>query len=410
VSASQEISSPDIAIIGGGIAGLGLALNLHKRGIPSRVYEAAPELRELGVGITLLPHAMRELAALGLDAEMAEQAVEMRESGFFNRFGQLLYTEKRGAAAGYPYPELGILRGKLHMILYRAARARLGADGILTGHQCTGVEQTGRGVRVFFRGCDPIECAIAIGCDGVNSALRRQFYPGEQMAFGGINSWRGVTRMKPILTGHSYMRIGSIQGGKMVLYPITDLGGGQQLINWVVNIQSDRPEKNDWNKPGRVEDFIGYFKDWRFDWLDVPQMIERAELLLEYPMVDKDPVDAWSFGGVTLAGDAAHPMYPRGSNGAAQALIDARVLAEQIAEKGAAQAALKAYEDLRRPATSRIVLANRANPPDVINIKVAELTGDRPFDDLGRFITQDELRALSEDYKRIAGFARADVR
>jgi 2-polyprenyl-6-methoxyphenol hydroxylase-like FAD-dependent oxidoreductase len=215
--------------------------------------------------------------------------------------------------------------------------------------------------------------------------------------------------MKPILGGHSYMRIGSIQGGKMVLYPIADLGGGQQLINWVVNIQSDKPEKNDWNKPGRLEDFFDHFKDWRFDWLDVPEMIRNAELLLEYPMVDKDPVDAWSFGRVTLAGDAAHPMYPRGSNGAAQALIDARVLAEKLGDGGDRQAALKAYEAIRRPATSKIVLANRAHPPDVINIKVAELTGDRPFDDLGRFISQDELRALSDRYKAVAGFARADV-
>jgi 2-polyprenyl-6-methoxyphenol hydroxylase-like FAD-dependent oxidoreductase len=406
----EKIGPQEIAIVGGGIAGLGLALNLHRRGIAARVYEAAPELKELGVGITLLPHAMRELAALGLDGEISQAAIEMRESCFFNRFGQLLYTEKRGREAGYPYPELGILRGKLHMILYRAALARLGADKILTGYPCTGAEQAEGRVRLFFRGRDPVDCEIAIGCDGVNSALRRQFYPEETMAFGGINSWRGVTRMEPILSGHSYMRIGSIQGGKMVLYPISDLGGGMQLVNWVVNIQSGKPEKNDWNKPGRIEDFIGYFKDWRFGWLDVPAMIGRAEVLLEYPMVDKDPVAAWSFGCVTLAGDAAHPMYPRGSNGAAQALIDARVLAEKLAEAGGGPAALKAYEAIRRPATSRIVLANRANPPDVINIKVAELTGDKPFDRLDRFITQDALRALSEDYKRIAGFARADVR
>jgi len=402
-------ASEEIAIVGGGIAGLGLALNLHKRGIPSRIYEAAPELKELGVGITLLPHAMRELAALGLDGEMIAAAVAMRESCFFNRFGQLLYQEKRGREAGYPYPELGIPRGKLHMILYRAAIGRLGADRIVTGHQCLGIEQEGRRVRLRFRDRAPVECAIAIGCDGVNSAVRRQFYPREDMAFGGINSWRGVTRMKPILTGHSYMRIGSIHGGKMVLYPIAEFSDGGQLVNWVVNIRSDKPEKNDWNKPGRTEDFIDHFMDWRFDWLDVPQMIRHAEVLLEYPMVDKDPVDSWSFGGVTLAGDAAHPMYPRGSNGAAQALIDARVLAEKLAEAGDRRATLKAYEAIRRPATSKIVLANRANPPDFINIKVAELTGDKPFDDLGRFISQDELRNLSEQYKRIAGFARADV-
>jgi 2-polyprenyl-6-methoxyphenol hydroxylase-like FAD-dependent oxidoreductase len=406
------LRQPSVAIVGGGIAGLGLALNLHRRGIGCRVYEAAPVLKELGVGITLLPHAMRELAALGLADALVADAVEMRESCFFNRFGQLIYREDRGRAAGYPQPELGINRGRLHMILYRAALARLPTGSIVTDRQAIGVGEERDRVVLRLRQSsgaplDPVPADLVVGCDGVNSAIRRQFYPDEQLAFGGINSWRGVTRMKPILTGHSYMRIGSINGGKLVLYPISEDADGTQLINWVVNVKSDRPEKNDWNKPGRLEDFFPLFADWRFDWLDVPAMLRNAELLLEYPMVDKDPIAAWSFGRVTLAGDAAHPMYPRGSNGAAQALIDVRVLADHLASTGDPLAVLAAYENERRPATSRIVETNRANPPDVINIKVAELTGDMPFARLDDFISQAELKALSDGYKRVAGFARA---
>ncbi len=402
----------DVAIIGGGIAGLALALHLQRRGIPCRIYEAVPELKELGVGITLLPHAMRELDALGVVPALAVQSVEIRESRFFNRFGQPIYAEPRGRAAGYAQAELGILRGRLHMALYRAVLGTLGADAIATDHACVGVASDGDGASVHFRrtstgaASDPVRAAVVVGCDGAHSVVRRQFYPGEATAFAGINSWRGVTRMAPVFDGHTYMRIGSIHGGKIVLYPIADLADGRQLVNWVVNIQSDTRAMNDWNKPGRREDFAAHFSDWHFNWLDVPAMIEAAELLLEYPMCDKDPVEHWSFGCVTLAGDAAHPMYPRGSNGAAQALIDVRVLAECLAASPAPADALREYERRRLPPTGEIVRTNRSQPPDFINIKVAQLTGDRPFVNLDDFITQAELRALSDRYKRVAGFAR----
>ncbi|MGH6975469.1 MAG: FAD-dependent monooxygenase, partial [Stellaceae bacterium] len=204
----------------------------------------------------------------------------------------------------------------------------------------------------------------------------------------------------------TYMRIGSIRTGKLVVYPIVDKidGHGNQLINWMAEIQGDRPTVNDWNKPGRLADFFPLYRDWTFDWLDVAALLRNAETTLEYPMVDKDPVGRWTFGRVTLAGDAAHPMYPRGSNGAAQALIDVRTLAELLAA-GDPVAALNAYEVARLEPTARIVRTNREHPPDFINIRVEELTGDRPFDNLDDFITQDELRALSENYRRIAGFA-----
>jgi 2-polyprenyl-6-methoxyphenol hydroxylase-like FAD-dependent oxidoreductase len=407
----------DIAIVGGGICGLSLALNLHQRGIGCRVYERAPEIKELGVGITLLPHAMREFGALGLGDALLAAGIENVESCFFNRFGQLIYKETRGKLAGYEHPEVSIHRGRLHTILYQAALARLGADRIRTDHDCVAIDQNERGATVFFkeftsgRTRPPVHADIVIACDGINSAVRKAFYPDDKVAFSGINTWRGVTRRKPILTGRSYIRIGSILTGKLVVYPIIDDvdGEGNQLINWMAEIKRDTRDQNDWNKPGDLADFFGIYKDWRFDWLDVAEMIRSADQILEYPMVDKDPVERWTFGRVTLAGDAAHPMYPRGSNGAAQAAIDAATLAELLATGNDPRAALKAYEKARVPVTARIVRTNREHPPDFINIKVEELVGDRPFQNLDDHITQAELQALSENYKRIAGFSVDDV-
>ncbi|HEX4112881.1 MAG TPA: FAD-dependent monooxygenase [Stellaceae bacterium] len=204
------------------------------------------------------------------------------------------------------------------------------------------------------------------------------------------------------------MRVGSIKTGKMVIYPIVDNvdGDGNQLINWMAEIEQPKlNKKNDWNETGNADDFIGIYRDWIFDWLDVAGMIRDATMILEYPMVDKDPIPQWVFGRVALAGDAAHPMYPRGSNGAAQGAIDARTLADCLVENDDVPAALKAYEEARLRAANKVVLANRSTPPDFINIKVEELVGDRPFDDLDKYISQDELRALSDNYKKVAGFA-----
>lgn len=403
---------PRVAVVGGGIAGLSLALNLHQRGMACDVYESVPEVRELGVGITLLPHAMRELAALGLQPALEAVGIENLESVFFNRFGQFIYREPRGRHAGYAVPEVGIHRGKLHRILFDAALQRLGDERIHTAHRCTHVTQDANGATVHFTDAqgvarEPVQADIVVACDGIHSAARRQFHPQDKLAFAGINTWRGVTRHKPILGGKSYLRVGSIKTGKMVIYPIVDNvdGQGNQLINWMAEIQRPGDAMNDWNQGGQVDDFVGIFEDWRFDWLDVPALIRGAEQVLEYPMVDKDPLDQWTFGRVTLMGDAAHPMYPRGSNGSAQALIDARTLATELARQPDAQAALQSYEDQRREATSRVVQTNRNVPPDFINIKVDELSGDQPFRHIDDLISQAELREISDSYKKIAGFS-----
>jgi 5-methylphenazine-1-carboxylate 1-monooxygenase len=414
----KDSIQPKIAVIGGGIAGLGFALSLHQRGIACDVYESVPEVRELGVGITLLPHGMRELAALGLQAELEAVGIENLESVFFNRFGQYIYREPRGRHAGYPLPEVGIHRGKLHRILFDAALKRLGPNSIHTNHRCVGVTQDAAGATVnFVQSSDgaalpSVQADVVVACDGIHSAVRRQFYPDEKLAFAGINTWRGVTRHKPILTGKSYIRVGSIKTGKMVIYPIVDNidDQGNQLINWMAEIEGDSRDMNDWNTGGKVDDFISIFKDWQFDWLDVPALIRNADQVLQYPMVDKDPIPQWTFGRITLMGDAAHPMYPRGSNGSAQALIDARTLATELAKQLAttqcdAVAALQSYEAQRREVTARIVQTNRSVPPDFINIKVDELAGDKPFRHIDDLISQDELRAISEGYKQVAGFS-----
>jgi len=403
--------------VGGGIGGLVLALALHQRGIPCRVYEGAPEVRELGVGITLLPHAMRELTALGLGEALARQGIENHDSCFFNRFGQLIYSEPRGRGAGYPVPEVGIHRGRVHLTLWRAAVERLGAARVLADHQCLGLDQGDHGVTLHFRSAATgaarasVAADLAIACDGVNSVVRRHFYPGEELCFAGINTWRGVTRAKPFLTGRSYVRVGSIQNGNLVIYPIADEADaeGHQLINWTAQVAQPGYERNDWNKPGRIEDFLPIYAGWAFDWLDVPDLLRRSDVIFEYPMVDRDPVDRWTFGRVTLLGDAAHPMYPRGSNGAAQAILDARALADRLAAGGDPAAALRAYEAARSGATARVVRTNREHPPDYLIRRVEELVGDVPFDDLDRYITRAELRRLSDDYKRVAGFALEDV-
>lgn len=304
------------------------------------------------------------------------------------------------------------------MILFAAAREEIGSENIATNHHCTGVEQDDHGVTVFFqefstgRQLEPVRGDIAVACDGINSAVRRRFYPDEKVAFSGINTWRGVTRHRPILTGRSYMRVGSIETGKIVIYPIVDRVDDQshQLINWMAEIRQSGEPMNDWNKPGRLEDLLPIYKDWRFDWLDVAQMISGADQILEYPMVDKDPVERWTFGRVTLMGDAAHPMYPRGSNGAAQAAIDARTLAELLSRNQDPLAALAEYEKTRLEATANIVRMNRQYPPDYINIRVDELTGGQPFGNIDDVISQEELRKISDDYKRIAGFSLESLR
>jgi 2-polyprenyl-6-methoxyphenol hydroxylase-like FAD-dependent oxidoreductase len=408
----------DIIIVGGGIGGLTLGLALHEANIPCRIFESAPEIKAVGVGINLLPHATRELAALGLEEALAKVAIETADATFFNRFGQLIYQEPLGRAAGYDHPQFSIHRGDLQIVLLQAFRARAGDDRIVTRHHCLGVEQDDNGVSVTFSdrpngsAFSTIRGRAAIACDGVNSAIRKQLFPNEgEPRYSGVNMWRGVTRWKPMLSGASMVRAGWLSHGKMVIYPIRSPGNdGLQLINWVAEIETPNYRKRDWNREGALEDFIGPFADWHFDWLDVPAFLRAADSVLEFPMVDQDPLPRWSFGRITLLGDAAHPMVPRGSNGAGQAILDARALTGALLQSADPVAALASYETQRLEATTRIVLTNRTNPPDAILREVFERTHDRPFGRIDEVISRDELVALSEGYKRIAGYSKDALR
>ena len=404
----------EVTIVGGGIGGLTLALMLHEAGIASRVYEAAPELKALGVGVNLLPHATRELCRLGLEQPLAAVAITTRESGFYNRFGQYIYSEPTGRHAGYDWPQFSIHRGDLHQVLLEAFRQRVGADRLHLGWRCTGFAQDQGGVDLSFAGQPPVRAEIAVSCEGIHSAIRKQLYPDEgPPRYSGINMWRGVTRAKPFLTGASMVRIGWLKPAKVLVYPIRDAidAAGRQLINWVVDIETPqyKPQR-DWNRRGRLEDFMHAVRDWHFDWLDVPALFEAADMILEYPMVDQDPLERWTFGRLTLLGDAAHPMYPRGANGAAQSILDCRTLADCLKNERDPQVALGQYERARLPATAKVVLTNRQNPPDAILREVFLRTGDRPFRSIGDVISREELAGMSESYHRISGSDQASVR
>jgi 2-polyprenyl-6-methoxyphenol hydroxylase-like FAD-dependent oxidoreductase len=397
----------DVLIIGAGVGGLTLALELHKRKISCRVLESAPEIKPLGVGINLLPHATKALGALGLVPELARLAVETQEAAFFNRFGQLIYREPLGRRAGYEWPQLSIHRGDLQAVLLDAVRNRLGAERLQLGFHCTGFSQDEKGVAASFRERGALRGRALVACDGIHSVVRQQLYPKEgEPRYSGINMWRGVTRWKPVLSGATMTRAGWLKGGKLVHYPIRNSvdAAGRQLVNWLWEIETPSYKRWDWNRPARVEDFIDGANDWRFEWLDVPAFFRAADVVLEYPMVDKDPLPAWTFGCVTLLGDAAHPMYPRGSNGAGQAILDAQVLADCLQREGTVASALKAYEAARLVPTGNVVLENRRNPPDAILREVYERSGDRPFERIDALISAEELRALSDGYKQVAGY------
>jgi 5-methylphenazine-1-carboxylate 1-monooxygenase len=412
----------DIIIVGAGIGGLTLGLALHQAGVPCRIYESVPDIKAIGVGINLLPHATKELAALGLEDELSRVAIETRDATFFNRFGQLIYQEPLGRAAGYDHPQFSVHRGDLQMVLLEAFRARAGAGRLITNRHCAGVAQDETGVTVTFSdgpgGANrfAVRGRAAIACDGINSAIRKQFFPDEgEPRYSGVNMWRGVTRWKPMLSGASMVRAGWLSHGKMVIYPIRAADDdGRQLINWVAEIETPNYRKRDWNRAGTLDDFIGAFADWHFDWLDVPAFIRAADSVLEFPMVDQDPLPRWSFGRVTLLGDAAHPMVPRGSNGAGQAILDARALTSALTaallENTDPAAAFAVYEKQRLEATTRIVLTNRSNPPDAILREVFQRTHDQPFAAIDDVISRDELVALSEGYKRIAGYSKDALR
>lgn len=399
-----------VLIVGAGIGGLTTALSLHAAGVEALVVDAAQRLRPLGVGINLLPHAVRELDELGLGDELAETGIPTAETVHFDRYGGRIWAEPRGRALGYRWPQYSIHRGELQMILLEAVFARLGESAVRTGTVFEGFEQDGERVRARLLDrasgtADTVTADVLVGADGLHSAVRAQLNPGEKAPlWNGIRMWRGITEGEPFLTGRTLAIAGSNAASKMVVYPISRQAErrGRALLNWVaeVRIADDRLEHPaDWNRKGRLEDVLPHFADWKFDWLDVPAMLSGSDEILEYPMVDRDPLDRWTSGRVTLLGDAAHPMYPIGSNGGSQAVLDARVLAHELARAPEPAEGLLAYERERRETVNAIVLACRDMPADRILQAVSE-RAPHGFDSIEDVLTPSELETISGAYRK----------
>ena len=406
---------PPVLIAGAGPGGLTLALALHQHGIPVQLYESVPQLRPLGVGINLLPHAVRILHALGLAKDLAALGIPTVELRYYTRHGQMIWAEPRGLAAGYDFPQYSIHRGMLQQFLFEAVRARLGDAHVHLGMALESWQETTNGIRAQFRARSGMahtaigSCLIA--ADGIHSVARKILWPEEgPPIFSGRILWRAVSEAVPFLGGRTMIMAGH-QSQKFVCYPISYAHEqrGVALLNWVAELSPEgTPPPQDWNRAVPKQRFAEHFASWKFDWLDIPAIIEDASAVYEYPLVDRDPLPRWSHGRVTLLGDAAHPMYPIGSNGASQAMLDAACLAEQLSNIPDADNALAAYDQIRRPATSEIVLLNRANGPEQV-MQLAEERAPDGFDDIHSVIPRAELESIAAHYKQAAGFSIRDV-
>jgi 2-polyprenyl-6-methoxyphenol hydroxylase-like FAD-dependent oxidoreductase len=404
-----------VLVAGAGIAGLSLALTCHQIGVPVRVFESVADLQPLGVGINLQPNAVRELFDLGLEDELPKVGVSTKEWALAGRNGRDVWSEPRGLDAGYHWPQYSVHRGELQMMLYRQVVERLGPDSVLTGHRVIGYEHTRSGVRVTLErrggaGTTTVEGAVLVAGDGLHSAVRQQMHPDQgPPRWGGAVMWRGTSYGPPIRTGASFVLAGTLPQ-RFVHYPIsaTDPETGLQLQNWIAELTFDtsgRSIDSSWNKEVPLDTFLAEFEDWNFDWLDVPSFVRRAGRAWEFPMVDRDPVDRWVDGRVALCGDAAHVMYPVGSNGASQAIVDVRVLGAKFLEHGVGAEALAAYEDDLLEDLSALVLRNRGAGPIALLGVVDERCGGE-FDDIDEVIPRHERESFMDRYKAAAGFAR----
>ncbi|NEX62245.1 flavin-dependent oxidoreductase [Noviherbaspirillum galbum] len=406
-----------VVIAGAGIGGLTLGLMLHEKGIDVEIHEAVGEIKPLGVGINLLPHASKQLCDLGLEECLAEKGIETSTLAYFNKFGQEIWREPRGRAAGYDYPQFSIHRGELQMTLLEKARERLGADRIHAGHAFLSFRQEAdKVVSTFSNRADntefEVESDVLVGADGIHSAVRRFLYPtGDEPRFSGRMLWRAVTRAEPYMDGRSMFMAGH-QDQKFVCYPISESlrRQGASLINWIAELRVPHGElpKSDWNRKVDKSVFAGPFASWKWDWIDIPAVIDAAEVVYEFPLVDRDPLPRWTYERVTLLGDAAHPMYPIGSNGSAQAILDARYLADCLSSDPNTSYALREYEAERLPRTAGIVLRNRMNGPEQV-MQLAEERAPNGFRNIDDVIPREQLEAISLRYKRLAGFDKDSV-
>ncbi len=412
-----------VLIVGGGIGGLSTALTLHQLGISCAVYEAVSELKPLGVGINLQTYSVRELFNLGLEETLLDAGISAEGMAYFTRRGQHLLTDKIGSAAGFDWPQLHMHRGAFQMILAREVQRRLGPDALRLGHQCVNVEQHGGQVTAHFQdrrtgaSLEPATGDILIAADGINSSVRPLFYKNEKPPhWNRTIMWRGITEGVRILDGHT-MCVTGLHHHKFVCYHIKKPaeerreGESNLLLNWICELKAPddmefRPES--WNRAGDMSEFLPAFEPWRFDWIDVPEIVTRHLGIWEFPMVDRDPLPQWTFGRVALLGDAAHPLTPVGSNGASLAVIDARILGRELAMRpDDPEAALEAYEADRRPALTRILQSNRKGGPEEFMPLVEERAPDG-FDDIHDVLSEEELQTAA-NYRAMTGLTTDSV-
>lgn len=398
-----------IIIAGGGIGGLTLALTLHQIGVPCEIIEASHEMKPLGVGINIQPNAVRELYDLGIGPEQLDTVgVQAREWALVGLNGKEVYAEPRGLEAGYNWPQYAAHRGEFHMLLYRTVIDRLGAESVRLGVKITGYEINDDHVQVHLSNGDTRKAKLLIGADGIHSAVRAQMHPSQPpIHWGGAVMWRGTVRARPLRTGSSFVGLGTHRH-RMVIYPISAPDAdGMALVNWIAEVTVDKVEgwhHDGWFRPVELSEFIHHFADFQYDWLDVPAMLENANCAFENPMIDRDPVPTWVDGPVALMGDAAHAMYPTGSNGASQAIVDARVIGAKLLEHGVTPRALDAYNAQLCGPVSELILRNRgAGPFGLLNLLHDRCGG--VFEDIDKVIPAAERNDFMAKYKAAAGFA-----
>lgn len=406
------MNGPEIIILGAGIGGLAAALSLHAAGLRCRVYEATSQIRPLGVGINVLPHAVKELEDLGLRPALEASGIVTREVVYVTRRGEAIWSEPRGRYAGYRWPQVSVHRGTLQMLLYESVIERLGRDAVVSDHEAFAVTQEGARATVAFRrrsdgGVLPSQSAdLVIAADGIHSAIRAQFHPNEgPPKWGGMVLWRGTTIARPYLSGATMVISGNAKT-KFVCYPIRQLDDGRQLINWIADVAVEKNSAGsvaDWNRIGSRDAFLPIYEGWSRKLIDIPAMVNAAEQIFEYPMSDRDPLPTWIHGRVALLGDAAHAMYPIGSNGAAQAILDARRLALELATKSSVDEALIAYDAARRPPMEKLLFAHRAEGADVV-LDLLEARAPEGYDDLEKVLPFSEREEIASRYKKMAGF------
>lgn len=406
-------TSLDIAIIGAGPAGLLTALRLHQQGITPTVYEVVPELKPLGVGVDIKTVGTAEIDDLGLLEEFRAISVDAEDSIFYNHFGQEIYAEKCGVHMGYVHEQRFVHRGTLQMLFYKVALERLGSHAIHLGVGMTGYSQDDAGVTLNLEHADgrteQVRHGAVIAADGIKSAIRKQMFPAmSEPHFSGITMWRGTTVTEPFRGGHTILHIGDPNIASMIVYPIADNfeGTGKTLVNWVAETNGEETIE-DWNQVGDISEVIPLFDTVKIPFLDIQQMMRNAREVYLFPLIRHDPLDNWVDGRVTLLGDAAHAMFPRGGNGITQAMLDARAVVQKLVENPHdPRAAFVAYDAARREGVNRIVMSMRGEGYEVIRRMVAERTEGEPFDDIEKVLPLAEADEIFSKYHALVGAPR----